>query len=112
MAADILARKFEVLARVLDERTRRLVAAAEAQVIGFGGVTAVARASGLSRGTVIRGMGELKTGPQAGARAASATPGWWTEADRRSRRDATAGSGGAGGAGNAWGPGVSLAVDL
>ena len=61
MAADILARKFEVLTRVLDERTRRLVAAAEAQVIGFGGVTAVARASGLSRGTVIRGIGELKT---------------------------------------------------
>jgi hypothetical protein len=47
-------------ARVLDERTRRLVAAAEAEAIGFGGVTAVAQASGLSRGTVIRGMAELK----------------------------------------------------
>lgn len=35
--------KFEVLVRVLDERTRRLVAAAEAQAIGFGGVTAVAK---------------------------------------------------------------------
>src|SRR5260370_7326850 len=56
-----LSRKFSVLARVLDERTRRLVAAAEAQSIGFGGVTAVAQASGLSRGTVIRGMAELKT---------------------------------------------------
>jgi len=64
MPADALARKFEVLARVLDERTRRLVAAAEAQVIGFGGVTAVARASGLSRGTVIRGIAELKTAPK------------------------------------------------
>jgi len=32
-----------------------------AQVLGFGGVTAVARASGLSRGTVIRGIAELKT---------------------------------------------------
>jgi len=61
MPADALARKFEVLARVLDERTRRLVAAAEAQVMGFGGVTAVAQASGLSRGTVIRGIAELKT---------------------------------------------------
>lgn len=61
-----LALKFEVLARVLDERTRRLVAAAEAEMIGFGGVTAVAQASGLSRGTVIRGMAELKTAPKPG----------------------------------------------
>jgi transposase len=62
--AGSLTRKFEVLTRVLDERTRRLVAAAEAQAIGFGGVSAVARASGLSRGTVIRGMVELKTAPK------------------------------------------------
>jgi transposase len=62
--AKVLARKFEVLARVLDERTRRLVAAAEAEAIGFGGVTAVAQASGLSRGTVIRGVAELKTAPK------------------------------------------------
>jgi transposase len=62
--AEGLARKFEVLARVLDERTRRLVAAAEAEAIGFGGVTAVAQASGLSRGTVIRGMAEIKTAPK------------------------------------------------
>jgi hypothetical protein len=62
--ADALARKFEALAGVLDERTRRLVAAAEASAIGFGGVTTVARASGLSRGTVIRGMAELKTAPK------------------------------------------------
>src|ERR1700694_1734225 len=60
-----LARKFEVLAGVLDERTRRLVAAAEAQALGFGGVTAVAQASGLARGTVIRGIAELKTAPKA-----------------------------------------------
>jgi hypothetical protein len=61
--AEALARKFEILARVLDERTRRLVAAAEAGAIGFGGVTIVARASGLSRGTVIRGIADLKTAP-------------------------------------------------
>jgi hypothetical protein len=59
-----LARKFDLLAGVLDERMRRLVAAAEAEAIGFGGVTAAARASGLSRGTVIRGMAELKIAPQ------------------------------------------------
>jgi transposase len=62
--AEGLARKFEVLSRVLDERTRRLVAAAEAEAIGFGGVTAVAQASGLSRGTVIRGLAEIKTAPK------------------------------------------------
>jgi hypothetical protein len=62
--AGSLTRKFEALSRVLDERTRRLVAAAEAEAMGFGGVTAVARASGLSRGTVIRGMAELKTAPE------------------------------------------------
>jgi Rhodopirellula transposase DDE domain len=59
-----LARKFDLLAGVLDERMRRLVAAAEAEALGFGGVTAVARASGLSRGTVIRGIAELKVAPK------------------------------------------------
>jgi transposase len=63
-AVDILSRKFETLSRVLDERTRRLVAAAEAAAIGFGGVTMVAKASGLSRGTVIRGLAELETAPK------------------------------------------------
>jgi hypothetical protein len=62
--AGVLERKFEALGRVLDERARRLVAAAEAQAMGFGGVTAVAQASGLSRGTVMRGMAELKTAPK------------------------------------------------
>src|SRR6202050_1932069 len=59
-----LVSKFKLLARVLDERARRLVAAAEAESMGFGGVTAVARASGLSRGTVIRGVAELKVAPK------------------------------------------------
>jgi hypothetical protein len=63
-AVDTLSRKFEALSRVLDERTRRLVAAAEAAAIGFGGVTTVAKASGLSRGTVIRGIAELETAPK------------------------------------------------
>lgn len=63
-AVDTLSRKFEVLFCVLDERTRRLVAAAEASAMGFGGVTTVAKASGLSRGTVIRGIAELETAPK------------------------------------------------
>jgi hypothetical protein len=60
-AVEALSRKFETLACVLDERTRRLVAAAEASAIGHGGVTLVAAASGLSRGTVMRGVAELRT---------------------------------------------------
>jgi transposase len=56
-----LRRKFDLLSALLNERTRRLVAAAEAKAIGFGGVTAVAAASGLSRGTVTRGIAELQT---------------------------------------------------
>src|ERR1035441_4322310 len=63
-AAEALSRKFDVLTRVLDERTRRLVAAAEASAIGYGGVTLVAQASGLSRGTVIRGIADLQTLPK------------------------------------------------
>ena len=63
--AEGLARKFKILAGVLDERTRRLVAVAEAEALGFGGVTAVALASGLSRGTMIRGIAGLKTAPKA-----------------------------------------------
>jgi len=61
---DALQRKFEALSDVLDERTRRLVAAAEALALGFGGVTAVTRASGLSRGTVTRGIAELGAAPK------------------------------------------------
>lgn len=59
-----LARKFDLLAETLDERALRLVAAAEAIAIGFGGAAAVSRASGLSRGTISRGMAEMKTDPR------------------------------------------------
>lgn len=59
-----LARKFELLASTLDERALRLVAAAEAMAIGFGGAAAVSRASGLSRGTIVRGIAEMKAEPR------------------------------------------------
>jgi len=47
----------------LDERQRRLLAAAEACVLGYGGVSLVARASGLSRTTVHKAMAELDDSP-------------------------------------------------
>jgi hypothetical protein len=53
------------LARIwphLDERTRRLTAAGEALAWGRGGITAVSRASGLSRKAIAKGIAELETG--------------------------------------------------
>lgn len=52
--------RFELLGPHLDERTRRLMAATEAQVIGFGGVSIVSRSIGMSRPAISRGIEELK----------------------------------------------------
>lgn len=57
---EAIRRRFELLDPHLDERTRRLTAAAEAEAIGFGGVSAVARATGVSRLRIYRGIKELK----------------------------------------------------
>ena len=48
--------------RVLDERGRRLWAAAEARSAGRGGIAAVVRATGISESTVLRGLAELDSG--------------------------------------------------
>jgi hypothetical protein len=64
-------RKFRALEPELDERRRRQWAAAEARDLGWGGVTAVARATGLSRTTVTVGADELTL--PAKQRAAEAT---------------------------------------
>lgn len=55
-----LKQKFDVLAPFLDERQRRLWAGAEASVLGHGGITLVAQATGLSRPTVTAGLRELQ----------------------------------------------------
>jgi hypothetical protein len=52
--------KFQSLRPVLDERSRRQWAAAEAQQLGYGGVSAVARATGLARDTICVGLRELE----------------------------------------------------
>jgi hypothetical protein len=44
---------------LLDERTRRLWAAAEARSAGYGGLAAVVRATGISESTVLRGLADL-----------------------------------------------------
>jgi len=52
--------RYARVAGTLDERGRRAVAAAEALALGFGGITAVSRATGLSRTVIQRGINELK----------------------------------------------------
>jgi hypothetical protein len=47
---------------VLDERGRRLWAAAEARSAGRGGIAAVVRATGISESTVLRGLADLDAG--------------------------------------------------
>jgi len=47
---------------VLDERGRRLWAAAEARSAGRGGMAAVVRATGISESTVLRGLADLDSG--------------------------------------------------
>src|SRR6516165_9847304 len=61
-ARDQLALRFEVLLPHLNERQRRLLLAAEARVLGHGGVRAVARAAGVSESTVRKGVFELEEG--------------------------------------------------
>jgi len=46
-----------------DERQRRLLAAAEARALGYGGVAQVARACGLSRPTIHKALEELDEAP-------------------------------------------------
>lgn len=51
--------KFAALEGVFDERERRLWAAAEARAVGYGGINAVSRATGLSHSTIRRGIADL-----------------------------------------------------
>jgi hypothetical protein len=48
------------MAPLLDERSRRRWAASEARMIGHGGVSAAATATGLARRTIYRGLADLK----------------------------------------------------
>jgi hypothetical protein len=54
-----IGRRWELIRNCLDERQRRMLAAAEAKVIGHGGISQVAAATGLARGTIAAGLQEL-----------------------------------------------------
>jgi hypothetical protein len=56
-----------MLKQSLNERSRRLWAAAEAQALGHGGQSLVARVTGISRSTIVRGLKEAGGGRGAGA---------------------------------------------
>jgi hypothetical protein len=55
-----LKRKFRSAWPHLDERTRRIMAATEAVSLGYGGVSVVGRACGLSRKAISRGIREIQ----------------------------------------------------
>ena len=74
--------KFQALSRRLDEATLRMWAATEARSLGRGGVSAVAKAIGMSRTTIHTGLAELK---------AAATP---ASAGKREARPRIRASGG------------------
>jgi len=53
-------KRFLALSRLLDERSRRLVAGAESLALPRGGISAVSRATGISRPVIRQGIAELK----------------------------------------------------
>ena len=59
----MISSRFASVSPFLDERSRRLVAAAEAQALGYGGITNAAKATGLSRKAIRRGLDELSQAP-------------------------------------------------
>jgi len=61
-----IAVRWELVGDALSERQRRLLAAAEARSQGAGGVSATARATGLSRRTIQRGLRDLDEGADPG----------------------------------------------
>ncbi len=59
---EVIKRRFELVSGELNERARRLVAASEAMAIGWGGISVVSRATGLSRKAISQGIKQLQQG--------------------------------------------------
>jgi hypothetical protein len=73
-AESAIRQRWDVLRGVLDERQRRLLVGVEARVLGRGGISAVAAATGVSRGTVTSGLGEIEALTASAAAAAADAP--------------------------------------
>jgi hypothetical protein len=61
-AEKLIRQKWRLLKATMDERARRLWAGTEADAIGWGGVAAVARATGMAISTVRKGRDEARAG--------------------------------------------------
>jgi transposase len=61
-AEKVVRQKWRLLKATMDERARRLWAGTEAGAIGYGGVAAVARATGMAISTVRKGRDEARAG--------------------------------------------------
>jgi len=59
-------RHYDALRPCLDERGRRLFAASQVRAVGYGGIAAVARATGIAPSTIGRGLIELDGGEGGG----------------------------------------------
>jgi transposase len=57
---EIIARKYRTLSGLFNERQSRLWAAAESLSLGYGGISLVSRATGISRVTISQGIKELE----------------------------------------------------
>ena len=57
--ASVIRERFTAVGQDLNERSRRLLAAAEARTAGYGGIAAASRATGVARSTIGRGLKDL-----------------------------------------------------
>lgn len=57
---DLISKRHNILAPLLDEKTHRLMIAAESKVIGHGGIEVVSKSTGVSRTTISTGLKELR----------------------------------------------------
>jgi hypothetical protein len=58
--------KLSMILPEMNERQRRIIAASEAMELGYGGVSALAEITGLSRNTILRGVEDLKSAKKSG----------------------------------------------
>jgi DNA-binding phage protein len=89
---DAVKRRFESFLPTVDERMRRLIAAAESLAIDYGGISIVSRATGVSRRAIARGIVELGNPPLPSG-GAIRNPGGGAQALCRTGRDAGEGFG-------------------
>jgi hypothetical protein len=57
--SSVIRERFTAVERDLNERSRRLLVAAEAKTAGYGGITAASHATGVARSTIGRGLKDL-----------------------------------------------------